>query len=275
MNNNNDFTRAPGQAPRPEFQPQHDQTSRQTSPQRTAASKPHRRAQNRQFAMTTPVTYLFCAICLIVFCIDFFMPQYDIHARGLKNNDLILNGGEYYRLFTCTLLHASVIHILNNLIMFKAFGSICENRINSIKFTVLILGTALSASMSSLVFTSANSVGASGICFGMIGAAMSINGIQRFNPNLTRACWSAIIINVILGILNTNIDNAAHLGGLVGGWILGFGFGLYSNTVVDKILKILSFITYGALIYVLYGMTNGTIPNPHIDIPSFNIIPII
>lgn len=150
-----------------------------------------------------------------------------LFAFGAKYSPAIW-AGEYWRLVTAGFLHGGLVHIgMNSWAMFSLGAQVDEiygsSRMLVIYFVSSVLGFGLST-----VFSASLSIGASaGIC-GLIGAMIAL-GTRRHNPigDAVRGAylrWAGMIL--IIGFLPMfHIDNAAHIGGLAGGfgvaWIAG------------------------------------------------------
>jgi membrane associated rhomboid family serine protease len=137
--------------------------------------------------------------------------------------------GEYWRLLTVTLLHASLIHLGFNMYALYLAGPVVEGMYGSRVFALFYLLTAAAASTSSFVFGgAAPSVGASGAIFGLFGVLIS--GTRIHHPVLDRRARAivpqlgmVVVINLAFGFLAAGtIDNAAHIGGLISGLWLGY-----------------------------------------------------
>jgi membrane associated rhomboid family serine protease len=154
---------------------------------------------------------------------------------GANVGGLTVGDGETWRLFTCTFLHADLLHIGFNMYALKVLGDTAERLFGTAMFGALYLLSALGGSIASLAFTLTDnpmlpSVGASGAVFGLMGGllgfALSRRGSvpRQVFRGLTRSALFFIFINVAIGFSVTFIDNAAHLGGLavgvVGGLVL-------------------------------------------------------
>ncbi|MBI5932000.1 MAG: rhomboid family intramembrane serine protease [Chloroflexi bacterium] len=145
-----------------------------------------------------------------------------------KVNDRILYHGEYYRLFTCMFLHLDLMHIFFNGYALYIFGRDVESLFGHVRFALIYVLGGITASLASLLYTNAVSIGASGAIFAIF-SAMGVylyrhrhlygEGAQR---RLSQMGVLALI-NIGFGLLpDSNIDNAAHIGGLVGGFILAW-----------------------------------------------------
>ena len=140
---------------------------------------------------------------------------------AILTEELIKNG-QPWRLITCAFLHGGLAHIAFNMYALKIIGAEVEYAFGKVKYIIIYLISAIGSSIFSYMFNPASiSVGASGAIFGLFGA-MIIFGIRNKNKigkeyiiNLAQV----VIVNIIIGIILSNIDNSAHMGGLVFGAI--------------------------------------------------------
>lgn len=138
--------------------------------------------------------------------------------------------GEWWRLLTATFLHSGVIHLGMNMIGLVAAGITVERIYGHRLFVLVYLGSALMGSAMSLHFSAqkAVSVGASGAVFGVAGALlMAVIQHRRKLPKMfSKQTLSGIgffvVYSLMQGFGQTSIDNAAHIGGLLGGCLLAF-----------------------------------------------------
>ena len=135
--------------------------------------------------------------------------------------------GEYYRLFSVTLLHADVLHLFFNMYALWLAGPIVERWYGRVRFLVFYLVLAAAASTSSFVFGGdVPAVGASGAIFGLFGMLLTAgrlhHPVDRQSRALVGQIGMLIVINLLFGLaLAGVIDNFAHIGGLVAGLWLG------------------------------------------------------
>ncbi len=134
--------------------------------------------------------------------------------------------GEYWRLWTVTLLHGSLLHLFFNMYALYLAGPIVERWYGSLTFLGLYFVCAAAGSVGSFVFGgNAPSVGASGAVFGLFGVLLAAGRIHHPVDRQSRALISQlgmlILINIAFGFAIPGIDNAAHLGGLAAGLWLG------------------------------------------------------
>ena len=141
---------------------------------------------------------------------------------ALVSKNLLIDRGQVWRLLTCAFLHGGLLHIAFNMYALKIIGAEVEYAFGKVKYIIIYLISAIGSSIFSYMFNPASiSVGASGAIFGLFGA-MIIFGIRNKNKigkeyiiNLAQV----VIVNIIIGIILSNIDNSAHMGGLVFGAI--------------------------------------------------------
>ena len=142
-----------------------------------------------------------------------------------------LANGEWWRLLSPVLVHASILHLAFNMYFLYLVGPLVEQLYGTARFVVLYLLTAATASLGSyLIGGPSPSVGASGALFGLCGVLLIARVLHRpvlqgrHNAILSQI-GALVVINLVLGFgLNTvggGIDNAAHVGGLLGGLWLG------------------------------------------------------
>lgn len=140
-------------------------------------------------------------------------------------------GGQWYRIFTAMFLHGSMAHLVGNMIMLFYLGNIVEKELGHIKYFVLYFMSGIAAGMASLWMqslkiaaggTTAGSIGASGAVFGMLGGLLWI--IIRNKGRLADLSFIRVLFLICYtlygGLTSTNVDNAAHFGGLAAGFVL-------------------------------------------------------
>lgn len=146
--------------------------------------------------------------------------------------------GQWWRLVSAMFLHAGVAHILFNMVSLFVVGSLAERLYGSLKFLAIYLGSGLLASLAGLFYSvavgdmSTPHVGASGAIFGIAGALMTLR-FQRSDviplgvrQRISSSMLMLVVINLVVLTFTPNIDNAAHIGGLLGGMALSFVFPL-------------------------------------------------
>ncbi|WP_168198297.1 rhomboid family intramembrane serine protease [Crassaminicella thermophila] len=163
---------------------------------------------------------------------------YTIIQYGAKYNPLIA-AGEYYRLITNIFIHIGILHLTLNTYALKILGKDIEYMYGSLKFVLIYLLAGIFGSLASFLFSNAVSAGASGAIFGLMGAYLYF-GIRRpaiFSARYGMNIITLLIINIIFGLTNSNIDNFAHIGGLIGGFLTSYALGLKGEKIFNRYSK--------------------------------------
>ena len=135
--------------------------------------------------------------------------------------------GEYWRLWSVTLLHGDLLHLGFNMYALYLAGTIVERWYGRFRFLLFYLVFAAAGSTASFVFGGdAPSVGASGAVFGLFGMLLAAgrvhHPVDRESRGIMGQLGMLVLINIAFGFLaGGRIDNAAHLGGLAAGLWLG------------------------------------------------------
>lgn len=146
-------------------------------------------------------------------------PDVLIHY-GAKFNPLI-EAGEWWRLLTPMFLHIGFLHLLTNTLALYYLGITVERLYGSLRFLVIYVTAGFFGALASFLFTPSLSAGASGAIFGLFGALLYFGTVYRhlFFRTMGMNVISLIIVNLLFGLLVPGIDNAGHIGGLVGGFL--------------------------------------------------------
>ncbi|XP_024400713.1 RHOMBOID-like protein 1 [Physcomitrium patens] len=149
-----------------------------------------------------------------------------LQKMGGLRTDLVVDQKQGWRLMSCVWLHAGVFHLLVNMIALLVFGIELERDFGFIRIGLLYLISGLGGSLLSSLFNhNAISVGASGALFGLLGATTSelITNWSRYRSRCSQLFQLIIVtgVNLAIGLL-PRVDNFAHIGGFVTGFLLGF-----------------------------------------------------
>ena len=139
----------------------------------------------------------------------------------------------------------------------KIIGKEVENVFGKVKYLIIYLLSGIAGSILSLAFNH-NTIcaGASGAIFGLLGALLYFGYYYRtyLGATLTRSIIPVIVLNLIIGFTSSGIDNAAHIGGLVGGILIAMAVGVpdksNNNNKINGI--VLSLIYFGFIIYLSF-----------------------
>ena len=199
------------------------------------------------------ITNILIGICVILFFITFIASKGESDSLsllkyGASYAPFVKSGGIHtIRLITCAFLHAGIIHLLFNMYSLYIIGTQLENYVGRIKFLSIYLLSAISGSMMSCIFSNSVSVGASGAIFGLLGALLYFGYHYRLylGSVLKNQIIPLIIINLMFGFLVSGIDNAAHIGGLIGGYLSMMALGVTGKS--DKTERI-----NGSIVLIIY-----------------------
>lgn len=201
------------------------------------------------------VTYALMAICSVLFLLTYVFGKGSTDAITLYNFGAVfssaIKSGQVWRLLTGTFLHAGIIHLLVNMYSLCIIGTQLENFVGKKKFIVIYLISAISGSLMSSIFSTTISVGASGAIFGLLGSMLYFGYHYRlYLGNVLKAqIIPLIILNLFLGFALNGIDNAAHIGGLIGGYLTTMALGIPGKSEkTDKINGWIVLIIYLAFL---------------------------
>jgi len=169
---------------------------------------------------------IFVAMC--VAGIDLFEPD----GQGLigwgSNYGPLTRDGQWWRLVSSNWLHFGLLHLVFNMLALWQSGPTIERLLGSRRFLGLYAFAGLTGSMTSLLWHSdVNSAGASGAIFGAFGALLAFviiprNGVPAAVMQEHRTSTLAFVAFALVnGFSSARTDNAAHIGGLVGGFVMG------------------------------------------------------
>ena len=174
------------------------------------------------FTYVPRATYALIAINVVVFLAQVLAggggtnaTHGSVYAHGVLWAPLVADG-EWWRLITAGFMHASVLHILFNMVALYFLGQLVEPVMGTVRFVALYFAALLAGSFGVLLFQhDAASVGASGAVFGLFGAAFVLMRRQGVNPMQT-SLGPILILNLLISFTG-GIAWGAHLGGLIGG----------------------------------------------------------
>ncbi len=208
---------------------------------------------------TIVVTRVITAICVIMFALTYIFGNGSTDVITLLkfggNNIDFVKAGEIYRLITSMFLHAGFIHLFVNMYSLNIIGTQLENFIGKWRFLGIYLFSGISGSLLSLVLNDSLtvSVGASGAIFGLMGALLYFGYHYRLylNQVIKTQLVPIILLNLFIGFSLSGIDNAAHIGGLVGGYLAATAFGVKGKSTKNEtingsiaLLILIAFLSY-------------------------------
>ncbi len=172
----------------------------------------------------SPVVYGLVAVNIVIFILSAYVFPETVNA-GMMDYDLVKDG-QLYRLITAMFLHGGVDHILGNMLSLFVMGTLVEREAGSVKFTVIYMLSGIMGNLTSFLYEMISgvrytSVGASGAIYGIMGAVVLLALKRRSGLNVTgRRLFIAVAYCIYSSFAMPGIDYAAHIGGLVSGFLM-------------------------------------------------------
>jgi len=168
-------------------------------------------------------------IVMAIAGVGLFEPTWEDLVQWGANYAPYTLGGEWWRLFASMFIHIGLVHLLFNMYALFLIGAgYLEPMLGVKTLTTAYLCTGIAATLTSIWWHDTNNVvsaGASGAIFGMYGvflALLSTNLIPaKARKDMLKGIGIFVGYNLLYG-LNDGVDNAAHLGGLVSGLLVGY-----------------------------------------------------
>ncbi|MDR3759662.1 MULTISPECIES: rhomboid family intramembrane serine protease [Enterocloster] len=149
-------------------------------------------------------------------------------AHGAMFAPLVVDHGQYYRLVTSVFMHFGVSHLMNNMLVLFVLGDNLERALGHVKYLIFYLLCGVGANLVSMTVnlmmgSLSVGAGASGAIFGVVGGLVYAVGVNRgrLEDLTSRQLGVMILLTLYHGFTSMNIDNAAHIGGLAAGILLG------------------------------------------------------
>jgi membrane associated rhomboid family serine protease len=173
-----------------------------------------------------PATKTFIGLAVVFFVFTGFGRLGGPIFEALAQWNVAVAAGEWWRIFTPILLHASITHILFNMWALWVLGPQVERGVGTWPFVSLFLASAGVGGVFAFYLgdPATVAVGASGAIFGLFGIWLSW-AMHRRNTMQGRAMLRQIgfllLINAAIPFMVPNIAWQAHLGGLIAGFVIG------------------------------------------------------
>jgi rhomboid protease GluP len=146
--------------------------------------------------------------------------------------------GEYWRLFTSIFIHGGLMHLFMNLYGLGLGASLLEGILGRTQLVISFIVCGILASIASIYWhENTVSVGASGAIFGLYGLVLAFTVFKIYPTHMRGMTWMLLGLYAGVSLLfgfSGGIDNAAHFGGLISGFILG---GILILTQREQLIK--------------------------------------
>jgi rhomboid protease GluP len=206
-----------------------------------------------------PVTVSLVAINMLVFIATLFggaewlVPVGKMQIAWGSNFAPYTTEGEWWRLFTSLFIHFGVVHLILNMTALLVFGPLVERLYGSVNYLLIYLLAGIAGGLASNSWQpDVNSAGASGAIFGILGAlvAAQLRAGDTFPVDILRPLRDTTLLylglSLYAGFKYKGIDNAAHLGGVAAGFLIGLaaarpitGESSYSRSDLRRLIQML------------------------------------
>lgn len=205
-------------------------------------------------------TYILLALNLLMFLIvelNGGSTTETLIAFGAKYNPAII-AGEWWRIISSMFLHVGFLHLFMNMLALYYLGIAVERIYGSVRFLLIYLFAGIGGGLASFAFTVNVAAGASGAIFGLFGALLFFGIIHKriFLQTIGINLFVIVGINLVFGFVVPQIDNGAHVGGLIAGLLVSAIFHLPNNRHLT--MQLVSLVAYVAILLtvVIYGINN-------------------
>ena len=214
--------------------------------------------------------------CWAIFVTCAAMFAWETAAGGSQKIDVLMRfganigsytlQGEWWRLWGSTFLHIGLLHLAVNMYSLRVVGPTLEEALGTPAFLAVYAVAGLTGSLASAWFHQQSpviSAGASGALFGLFGAVAWLVYARRNRiapedrARVIRSMLAPIVINLVIGA-GAGFDNAAHMGGLVGGTLVAMLLiapavhPLLGNELVSTILLTIGAMPFANEAWVAY-----------------------
>ena len=199
------------------------------------------------------ITIFLLAVITIIYVIGLFNDS-NMLVYNYALNRTFVEYGQVYRLVTGAFIHVDILHFVCNAYALFTVGSMVEGYFGKKKFAIIYILSLLSASLLSIAMFDGFSIGASGAIFGLLGSLLYFGYHYRvyFGSVILQRIIPVIILNLLIGFSVSNIDNFAHIGGLIGGFLISKALGVNSkDKKMDKLNGIILTVIYFAFLIIL------------------------
>lgn len=184
--------------------------------------------QGNRFSMNIAMIVLNAAVFLLVDFTGGSGNTMHMIQCGAANTALITEQGEYYRLFTSMFLHFGMAHLANNMLVLFVIGDNLERAVGRVRYLLIYILSGLGGNLLStwMEYRAGDllvvSAGASGAIFGVMGAMIYVLLVNhgRLEDLTVRQIVIMAGFSLYFGFTSSGVDNAAHVGGLISGFLL-------------------------------------------------------
>lgn len=205
--------------------------------------------------------FLIMGICGV----SLFAPSTEQIIAWGGNSMELASQGQSWRLLTSMFVHIGLLHLAMNMYALFYIGRYLEPILGKVRFLAAYVTAGLLSGLASLWWYQDHgivSAGASGAIFGMFGVFLALLTTRLISERVRMALLKSTVAyvgyNIVFGITRSGVDNAAHIGGLLGGVAIGYLLHWTLSTGLKKQLQLATFAFFAVLIVVGdLGLTSG------------------
>ncbi|MGE5394304.1 MAG: rhomboid family intramembrane serine protease [Candidatus Saccharibacteria bacterium] len=206
-------------------------------------------------------------ILMVLSGVHFLMPDSQSLIDWGANFRPVTLEGQGWRLLTACFLHIGILHLLMNMYALVYIGLLLEPYLGKTRFLAAYLITGIASSLVSLCWHDVTiSAGASGAIFGMYGVFLALLTTNVLSKSLKKALMTSILFFVGYNLMNglkpdSGIDNAAHIGGLLSGLLIGYAMipslkKFENKTIAYSTISVLSVLLIVSCFIVFQALPN-------------------
>lgn len=212
-----------------------------------------------QKTVTNALSFIILMVSVIYIVVFNVSDSVELINMGAVSSFFVKNG-EYFRLISYVFVHIGFIHLIMNLFALKYFGPPIETLAGWGVLLAIFFGSGIAGGAASAYYGNTLTIGASGGVLGLLSAAIAFNlfkikGSNSFSnqSNISNLLF-IIAINIGYGFMEKGIDNRAHLGGLLAGFIMAsiYAVILKSNELKKIVNGVSAIVTFGVIGWALY-----------------------
>lgn len=206
------------------------------------------------------ITYVIAGVNVLVFLlmlingVSIFEPTVADVAKWGGNFRPYTTGGDWWRLISAMFVHVGIIHIAFNMYALFYVGMYLEPMLGKWRYASAYLCTGVLASIASIWWSSdVVSAGASGAIFGLYGVFFALLTTKLIPSGMRSSLLGSIAVfigyNLLYGAKSEGVDNAAHIGGLLSGFVFGYVYFLSFRSAGFRPLLASALVAAGTLVF--------------------------
>ncbi len=188
----------------------------------------------RSLALNITLIFIFIYLGLAILSHNLFSINFYYLLIFGQVNYLVIKYGYIWQLFTSIFVHINLIHLAFNAFFMYLIGTSVERKIGSKDMFLVFIGSGLIGNMFSLLGGTKYPVtaGASGGILGL--AAFDIMFVKTISGGSIMPAISTLIVLFLMNSFLPRVDILGHLGGIIGGALIGY---FYGKNKLKKVIR--------------------------------------